>query len=552
MAVVDFSTNKVQAWAVIDGLEIELYRYEDDWGLNTIPTANLYCAVGRDCTSLEAAAIHDLINDFKVNLPVTVYGQASELANSGETGGEWPEGQFILFQGLVVASNFSKSKSGSATIVLRCRHFLAQLEYALTNLRTSHPKAVGNFNMPAGLGQAADNFTGNTAASQFFNFGNITDDMWDLSFAPWLLSVINTEAVFEGDNIEEGQGSTDAAKVITQFFEPFDGGYKYGVALQIDPSFNVLGLPSAIQAITNDISKTMLESFYGTTIWEKLVQEYASNYLFAIVPMTDRALVIPFVPGLRTTFITIDPSEYDTISDNNTMPRALYGVVIYTGMNSMAGAFGFQEGAAADQVTVGGEFFNSGLDAGMIVFRDGPNWLANPVNGQGWGLAAAPQGMIKGNQFNPGAGNAPKAGQPGVVRGMAISLWDAYARGVYLYETLKNRKMTIKGKLRFDIAPGSSVEVVTDEEQFVAEQTGIDNLSYFGMVTRITNVIDAEGIEAGTTIELGYVHNEIEHTSDATSTDNHPLYSSVFTGAPLVSDFPSQPEPIPFPAPAGV
>src|SRR4029077_7046681 len=121
----------------------------------------------------------------------------------------------------------------------------------------------------------------------------------------------------------------------------------------------------------------MIRSFYGTTLWEKIVADLGSRYLFALVPMANRALIVPFVPGLRDTWLTIDPDEYEAINLSGDLPRGLKGIAVYTGIGSMTGAFGFNVGQAGAITSLGGIYENPDLDSGMFFFRDGPQWIAN-------------------------------------------------------------------------------------------------------------------------------------------------------------------------------
>ena len=83
MAIVNFSTNKFQAYAVIQGQTVDIIRIEGHFALNEIPQAQIYCAIGREVTTLNVAEIHYLIDSIDINLPITVRATAVEEANSG-------------------------------------------------------------------------------------------------------------------------------------------------------------------------------------------------------------------------------------------------------------------------------------------------------------------------------------------------------------------------------------------------------------------------------------------------------------------------------------
>lgn len=545
MSVVDWSVNKLQFWAVLDTptgeVLIELQHVQLDYALNTIPSAVLYCAIGRDVRSLIVANIHFLVDDLKINLPITVYAEADEIENSGVSGGFFPAGPFIVFDGRVVGTQYTKSMTGVASLQLVCRNFLMDLEYSLTNTKTTHAKNIGHGGLNAGIkvNQDTPDFTIQTTAKKFFVNKNLTQDFWGSALQPWLSNIIDLPAVFEGEDISEGQGATDALDALDRI-EPGDlvgGEYSFSEEMPLH-AFPIVALKPAIQAIATDVSHNTFRSFTGTTIWEKLTQEFASKYHFAVVPMANRALVVPFVPGLRDIWVTIDPSEYETVWLKSDIPRALRGVVVYTGMNSLTGGQGFQQGQAGAIRTVGGKYENDNIDPGMFIFREGPVWLSNPVSASFWGKLAAGVNQVIGNVINPGAGQGPQDGiQPKDVRIAAEPMWDAFAHSLYLREALQYRLGSISGRMRFDIAPGSSIELITTEEKFVAEATGIKDQSLFGMVTRVTIVASSEAVDCRTNIEFAYMRNPIENDTDF-GTDSHPLYDSTFSGAPLCEEQP--------------
>ena len=111
-------------------------------------------------------------------------------------------------------------------------------------------------------------------------------------------------------------------------------------------------------------------------------------------------------------------------------------------------------------------------------------------------------------------------------------MYDDYARAVYIHQALRGRTGQLNGKLRFDIAPGSTVKIEGTSEPFLKD----DGLGYnlIGDVIRVTIAINAESAQASTAFQLGNVRTESENEDDLTSIDQHPLYTTKFLGAPLV------------------
>lgn len=538
MAITDFSVNKLRFWAVTLGVEVELTRVELDYELSSIPEAVLTCAIGRDVKTLEAANIHFIVSDMVVNVPIIVYCEAFEAANSGISGGEFPVGPFVVFDGRVVGIGYSKSRSGGAALTLHCRNFLMDLEYALTTLKTTHPKNPNDGQLNCGIeGDAAEqNFMIESTARATFTKTNIENDLWGDCIQPWLAEILDMDPIFEGDNISEGQGQAAALDALNSI-EPFEDGYEFGVPLEMD-DFDMLNYDSAIQAIAGEAAKSTFESFTSTTIYEKIVREFGSKFQYALVPMAQRALVVPFIPGLREVWETIDPDEYETIELSTELPRALRGVIVYTGMNSMCGELGWMQGQEGAMKSIGGRFENEDVDPGMFIFCEGPLWMSGAVSPPWWCEPAVGVGRKKGNAMNPGEGDAPRDGvDPKTVRFAAQTLWDSFAHAKYLFESLRMRKGSLAGKMRFDIAPGSSIGIITTEEKFVSEQVGFSDDILYGMVTRVKIIYDSDAARGQTNIEFGWLRNFTENETDL-ATDDHPLYATTFDGAPLCEEQP--------------
>jgi hypothetical protein len=548
MALTDFSVNKIRLWAVVGGVQIELTRVELEYPLSAIPRATLVCAIGRDVRSLLPANIHGVYDQLKVNVPITVWAEAAEVANSGISGGEWPIGPFIVFLGIIVGVGYRKSRSGAANLTLACRHFLVDLEFSYTPNKKTHPLNMGNFHNQAGIKMAGGvHFLISTLAKKYFTRDNVVDDYWARSLQPWMVDICNQRQIFEGEAVENGN---DDAIGVLRMFEPFVGpvnpftgigSYKFGVPMSMN-NFGIFGTRPGIDAIVTDASNEGLRAFLGATIWEKIVSDYGSRYLFSVCPMATRALVVPVIPGLKTLWNTIDPVEYDSISLSNFLPRPLRGVILETGANSMTGAWGLRRGGGQDIKTIGGRFENANMDEGMLYFREAPQWIANAVSQMAWSQFCAR--LFHGNAFAGGAGVPAPFPKPVDLRAQAKILWDEYAKAIYLYEVFKTRKGTVTGRIRFDIAPGSSIGLITTEEKFI-KQTGVNigEQILYGIVTNVSIMIDSEAVQGYTSFEVSYLRDEFENNDINLTTLQHPLWSKAWAGAPLVEQLFADPPP---------
>lgn len=542
MAFTDFSTTRFRLYAVIDGEFIDVVSCQLNYVLNAIPTATLDVAIGREVRSLQPANIHFLISDLRQQLPAQVWLEVTEPSSSLGAGGPvdlWPDGPFLIFDGYVTGTGFQKSRSGGAQLRVELINWMTDLNFSSAVTRSTTPFNPAAFNL-----QAAFNFGGtgvpsdwaiNTAAGAHFSFDTVRKDFWGKALKPWYREVCEKD-LLSVDEAPNAGNNTEAIDALDRF-EPFEDGYEYGVPLSMN-AFRVLGVDTAIESIIEDISMETFEAMASTTIWDKLVQQHASDYKFSIVPMTDTSLVVPFTAGRSIPWMMIDPAEYESIVINAATPRAIRGLGLFTGVGSMTGANGMQQGNAADIKELGGFYENPSVKngtQGMVLFRQAPRWICNTVATAPWAFFAAAPDALKGNMVNVGAGIDPPFLRPGQIRALSLPLWDAYARCLYINEVLKGRTGQIRGKVRFDICPGSTCGIIVTEEKFVVAAAGLvgENI-IFGEAMAISIYLNAEKPEGYTNIQFQFLRSEKENDSEGTGTLNHPLYSTFWNGAPLV------------------
>src|SRR5262249_25809794 len=96
-------------------------------------------------------------------------------------------------------------------------------------------------------------------------------------------------------------------------------------------SFNA-PVGDAGQTVADSIAQTILfdsiQSFAHTTLWGKLIG-YTSMFGAAVIPLVDKALVVPFVPGIRKTFCkSIETCDYSYVNMSQHISELLRGVAL--------------------------------------------------------------------------------------------------------------------------------------------------------------------------------------------------------------------------------
>ncbi len=118
--------------------------------------------------------------------------------------------------------------------------------------------------------------------------------------------------------------------------------------------------------------------------------------------------------------------------------------------------------------------------------------------------------------------------------GSAIeTMMQRYCRQMYVQESLKHRYGEVAGKLRFDIAPGSSAAIDCIGEQ-LAGSGDLPTERIYGKVVRVTYLIDAQNQRAGTAFAFTHLRTSEENENDQLTVTVPPLYNQAWAGAPLV------------------
>lgn len=540
---------------------LDVTQFASHWDLNSIPRASMQIAVGRraDDPSI-IAAIHDLVDDMQVMLRCQVWMDVEERSNfyrDGTVYDPWPTDPFIVFDGYVVGTGFRRSRSVSgneASHRLDLIHWLADLNFSSSLSRTSHQLNPAQYSFSAAFhtgGGVRPSFVSSILPLRFFAAPQVTTDFWGKSLMPWLKELCQRDR-FNAPEVpplaqDPLRGKNIEALRALDRFEPFNISntnsttvppkYEFGCKLELDRG--TLDSDAAARTMMNNIGRETVDTMASHTLWDKIVAQYGPSYLFSLVPMIDRALLVPFIPGLRTWWKTIFAEEYDAIEMSAEMPRPLRGIGIFTGRGSLAGGYPNQPGQVPTNPVltqrVGGYYENTERRGGMVKLMRGPDWLTNLPVPYIWGNSSSAPGNTHGTSSNPRAGTPSTLPTPNALRQQAAPLWQRYAQSLYIMEVLKGRGGTLRSRLRFDIAPGSSVRIITTNEKFVAAEQGIsDTDEMYGSVLRVSISADSEAMQAGTVFHVSYTRSAVENQQASYSISRHPLWKNVWEGAPLL------------------
>jgi hypothetical protein len=340
------------------------------------------------------------------------------------------------------------------------------------------------------------------------------------------------------EQIPGGATKNDSALKALERMAP--GGGKDGDDCYVETSIDLADVNGEVIAenIRQALYRETYESWSQVTLWGKLIGEWVPSFFLGLVPRVEDAIVIPFTPGLREEFKSIKTSEYNFTSIEATMPRVPRAVGIFHTVQQLTGL-----NAAFDSTKsspgLAGYFEPDGAEDGLVILKDAPGWLTDDVlvwlkskNTTGSGKQ---DGEVIGTAMHPGEG-PDEAGIPADdTRESMGSILNNFAQQWYIVEMLKGRQGEISGKLRWDIAPYSTIKLEALGERF----TPGDQLAspMWGTVMRVSTQINSEQSRGATAFSIAHIRNEAENGDDKTSIDSPPLYTNKFTGCSLADGF---------------
>ena len=547
--------------AVIGGIEFDhVVGLQMDFEGNAFPRATLSLPVGRGyqgTTKSQVATVHKQIQNLRVNQPAKVYLKVTPEGASPGDAEDWPKEEFVVFDGYAIGAGYRRGTSG-IEFTVHLLHWLTDLDYSSGVSGTSHPKNPGDLaysanqaSMSKGSTASLPSWVSDTLAKSFIDDSAVADDLWGTVLQPWLVAIseqdrINTSQIPPAQSTDGKDRNTrknTAALNALNRIAPLggEGAKQFYVPLAL--KVGTTDATVLADAIAYSLTKETFSSFYQTSLWGKLLGEWGPSYFLSIVPRVSDALVVPFTPGLREPFKTIKGSEYDFANLASTMPRVPRAVGIWGAIRNIAG-IQFGTGETKGQTGLSGWYEpgtaagNSQNPDGLVILKESPQWLSNEMLTQRFARTSTgtPNREVVGTSGTPGAGKVDSS-QASVdsINHTFNPIIDKFAQQWFIIEMLKGRHGEISGKLRFDLAPFSTVKLEATRENFIPED-GLGEAMY-GTIGRISHTINAEKQQAGTSFTLMHIRTETENKDDKTSIEGPPLYNNAFKGCSLIDGF---------------
>lgn len=548
--------------------EHQISRCETSFAMNKIPLCDCAVAAGISVHTGEVAKIHEEASELRVMLPAKVILRPEGPFEPNNDFGWSEAGDYPIFDGYLTGTGYTRIY-GKLYFTMQLIHWLSDLAFSSALSNQSHPANPSDiafrdaYNPPCADAQTASlrAFTTTDRFYRYFDRDAITNDFWGQVIHPLLCCLAQEDAIQLGlcaGGPEEPIPNYQSLQALSRFETDTGVEGSCGIARRWSVPLSLGGglVGNALaKGIQRYFAKEYTESYWGTTMWDKLVQQFAPTFKFAVIPRVEDALIVPFMPGLRAPYrVRIFDRDIDGIDVKSFIRRPLRGVGIYAGREVRTSASSAQTSSIYGELGAGGCYIPDLEAQGMLLIQRAPGWLIN-VTAAASSPAVTTTGTRDGAEVRQPTSTATTPLPEGTAESGALrptedprdaavnsgSVFENLARWIYIAEVLRGRNGMLVTKPRFDIAPGTNLAFHVSGDRFVIDRLGSDDLQrpFFATVTRVVTLFDADNAQGQTTLQLAHVRTSEENEDDRTSVDFHPLYpgQDPYLGAPLVNSY---------------
>jgi hypothetical protein len=533
--------------ADIDGMYVtDIVSITGNFALNSIPNATLTLASGVEAISGSPASAHYLLRRLRMRAPVKVY---LEITPTDGGISKQPAEKMLIFEGYYAGFGFQRSND-NANYALHLVHWIDDLNMGSMLSRNWFPAApfslvenASSFEIDSTTSSAAGGLIVPRFGTEYLQYSKITSNFWGDSLRP-ILEVI---AGWPGptklcEKNEQGEDVRTGKNLIKETLKRVLGNGGEAAALGLGDYFTPLALDGLTRAKLNQtysqlavqaaVTNVGLAAYKYSTFWSKIIGEWGPMFFFAVSPGVDFAQVVPFFAGNREPHVVIEADEYGQASFSGHMAQIIEGVDIFWPAGASTGMFRTEIKHIPDFCNPLGSFppRDDRDYRGTVLVKEPPGWIQNYVNSE--------PNSPDTTRITRSDGTTKSADElQRELEGTDFNICDLFAEQWYKTEVLSARYGELSGKLRFDIAPGSTVQIKAPRKNMPG--LGEVMLDMFATVTRVSFVINAERAQAGTAFALAHMRSESENENPIFTGSNRgggtPLYAQAWKGGPLVS-----------------
>jgi hypothetical protein len=510
----------VKAYLSISGKKIPIVRCSMEFVLNQIPIATVQVpsgfkidgSVARPDTSTILTE-DDLLGRKKAQILLS--GEGSPHPSSPERSKATPSGSInekVIFDGYLISKSIQFSASANSTTLV-ISHWLIDLD--------SSTFVSGSFakNSPSQWFVQEETYDKGNPTLKPVRIDGAEVTSQDVLNKDWWSDIVYPALKYKAGlrlvNFRDRPVPTETGPLLE--------------ALGKIKSYDMLKLTAEAKAdlifeVGVSIKDKMYDFLYpagGSSGFEKLVNMF-SYFGVALAPRVDECVLIPYNPVAKVDKVIKD-YECDLGGSNANVSILPRGAIIY------GHAVFASKGIADDGNTYDSDFL------GTYVAADGEEYLKGP-----WVTAPVPewllfiQGATSNKPFDTMQGIIPdgEAPQPGADKPQPIkpfrSMGNAIAKAYYFNTLFATKYQDVLCGLRFDIAPGDSVQVEGGGSTGQNISGLGSNWKKRGIVESVSIVLDSVGSgQINTTIRLKHVFEASDiKVFNAAMDSNHPFFGS--------------------------
>lgn len=540
----DYYYITVEARAVIGGRAVPVSSFACDFALDEMSIATIDIPLGRLAGGGAIgtdAPVENVLTNLRPNIPVDLFAKftpkpGSRAAPPG-AGPGFPVGQeFLCFTGYTRGPAFSKDfESRSAVFCIEVYGWAVGLagatQFVNGTVVTSAPN--GGSLIQCRLGDTPK--VAPTLVDVLVqNFGGAAANLWGTGIYPLFQEIINNVSAWSE---QENSFAEDALAKFT--------GSPSLPEIPLSLARYPVATGSSAKLFERSLATWLVNCIYngwvqgGADLWDTLLY-LAGTFMFRVVTAIESGVVAPITLALGgSPYKTINPNEYFAVSERRKFDPKYYAYPSSCGIY----ATGWQSSPWQDKSAVTAAYGRAHLDisalsgTGRFLLRAAPAWLV-PVSASATD-SIAPGGPIP-DASNPTGGAAPKVSQ-GEAESKYFSDTDdpsatpgnGVAMSILRDELFFARQMSLTGRFRVDIAPGSLLCINTMGEVFA----GLGQ-TLFAHVTSVRLEVGVSGSNgyARTSFGLTAVRSKVEHDNSELTTPVHPLFGERWVGGPLAKE----------------
>jgi len=559
----------------IDDVVVPVSQFMMTYSVNQIPTASAQIALGRNARTQQDSSIYAAVKNIRqmAKVRVRILGTIGDVSAKTFNGSQdrFPPGPATIFMGYVSGLSYRRS-AGRISMIVNMVHQLFDLAASSGGTKDMIPGSPHDFLLQT-LGQGAG---GDIYGSAETRFSNSLPPLLNVDFSQGVMNCLNELATTNllqthdekfwcgGPNVvnQELESNTQAANIINKSGE-WEGIATFSESEYMSPYAKKCPLlvhSSGVNKAATVIGQQVASSLAATSMWGMLVNSVLPAFGCGIVPMARGAILAPMLPMAQEAQMVIKPEDYVDFNFSTQSQRPLYGVGVLGSFvlgtlnperPKVCVGSGFvpdqadDDAAAAEAAEAAGGAAapTKGTD-GMWMFVPAPKWLEDFSNFDSGAIEGnARINVLMGNVSHEAVGEDEQLDEEDP--GDEVADWNdatrKYAQMIYATQALRGREGTLVGKLRFDIAPGTTIKIQAKGDEFSA---GIDSLAtdMYGFVVSSTLVINAEQSAASTTYEIINLRTEEENKKERFAFKAHPFFGDeYFKHAPLVPELAATP-----------